>query len=337
MAQRAARSPERHCRGCGAHRYGRCDSHRAFHRYFAVTDADVGGALSREAAVGQLKYAVDLARHATYSEAVGNRLLAAIAGLAGMVGWLCHDSKVPGPAHRYFLYGPQAARESTDPRAPMLVISILCDMATQMRWLGRPRTALRLVDLAGSQLPADRSRFNLVRGVIATKKVETGLCYLGSSALPEIRSTLGLSLDLHARADDEERADAESRWHRAFDTSAAELSGMAAAAYLVLAREDPRLAAEAEERTLRHLATVGEGQGRNRLFSQIRLASIRFLAGEPEQAADDGTEALHLAEDTASAMVRTRLRELLADSEPHAGLPTVTEFRERMDAALRGL
>jgi len=30
-------------------------------RYFAATDAEVGGVLSREAAVGQLKYAVDLA------------------------------------------------------------------------------------------------------------------------------------------------------------------------------------------------------------------------------------------------------------------------------------
>jgi len=98
-------------------------------QYFARTDALTGGALSREAVVGQLKYAVDLAKHATYTIAVGNRLLAAVAELAGLVGWLCQDSDMPGPSQRYFTYGLQAARESTDPRAVLLVVSILSDMA----------------------------------------------------------------------------------------------------------------------------------------------------------------------------------------------------------------
>src|SRR5262249_10000019 len=57
-------------------------------RQFVASDAEVGGGLSREAAVGQLKYAVDLARHASYTEVVGNRLLAAIAALAGWGGWV---------------------------------------------------------------------------------------------------------------------------------------------------------------------------------------------------------------------------------------------------------
>jgi hypothetical protein len=177
-------------------------------RYFAGTDAEVGGALSREAAVGQLKYAVELAQHASYSDAVGNRLLAAIAALSGLVGYLCHDSGMPGPAQRYFVYGLQAARESTDERTPLLVISILADMAQHMRWRGRPNTALRLHDLAVSQLPADRKRFNVLRAVLATKKAEDGLCYLGSSCLPEVKSSLSLSLDLYAQASDEDRATA---------------------------------------------------------------------------------------------------------------------------------
>lgn len=75
-------------------------------RVFAATDADVGGGLSREAAVGQLKYAVDLT---SYSDAMGNRLLAAIAELSGLVGWLCHDCGMPGPTQRYLMYGLQAA------------------------------------------------------------------------------------------------------------------------------------------------------------------------------------------------------------------------------------
>lgn len=305
-------------------------------RYFAATDADVGGGLSREAAVGQLKYTVDLIQHRSYTDAVGNRLLAAIAELSGLVGWMCHDSAMPGPAQRYFMYGLQAARESTNERAPLLVVSILLDMASHMRWLDRPHAALRLHDLAASQLPADRSRFNVMRAILATKRVENGLCYLGTSCLPEVRNGLSLSLDLYARASDEDRTTARRLWHRKFDTSEAELSGMASAAYMVLAREDRRFAAEAQDRTLYFLTNVGDGQGRNQTFARIRLASARFLAGEPEQASEDGDQALDLDESSsASAMVRKRLRELLADSEPYAELPRVTELRDRIRTVLR--
>jgi hypothetical protein len=112
--------------------------------------------------------------------------------------------------------------------------------------------------------------------------------------------------------------------------SEAELSGMASAAYLVMARDNRQLAAEAEDRTLYLLASVGEGQRRNKVFAQIRLACVRFVAGEPEQASDDGDQALDLAENTASAMVRTRLRELLADSDPYQDVPKVRELRDRL-------
>jgi len=306
-------------------------------RYFAATDAESGGALSREAAVGQLKYAVDLAQHASYSERTGNRLLAAIAELSGLVGWLCHDSQMPGPAQRYLTYGLQAARESTDPRAPLLVISILSDMAQLMKWLGRPNTAVRLHDLAINQLPSDRHRFNVLRAVLATKRVEEGLCFLGPSCVPEVQSALSLSQDLYAQATNEDRATAVSTWHRAIDMSEAELSAMASATYLVLARDNPALAAEVEKRVLHHLSNVGEGQGRNKVFSYIRLARVRFIAGEPEQASDDGDRAMDAAEHTASAMIKRRLRELLADSDPYTDVPRVTEFQDRLRTAISRL
>src|SRR5262249_10274298 len=215
-------------------------------RYFAATDAEIGGALSREAAVGQLKYAVDLAQHASYSDRTGNRLLAAIAELSGLVGWMCHDSGMTGPAQRYFTYGLQAARESTDPRASLLVVSILSDMAQQMRWLGRPNAALRLHDLAASQLPGDRHRFNVVRAVLAGNRAVDGLCRLGGSSLTEARSALSLSFDLYAQASDDDRATAPAMWHRAMVTTEARLSSNASAAYLVMARDNRNLAAEAE-------------------------------------------------------------------------------------------
>jgi hypothetical protein len=305
-------------------------------RYFAATDAEVGGAFSREAAVGQLKYAVDLARHASYGERTGNQLLVAIAELSGLVGWLCHDSGMIGPAQRYFMYGLQAARESTAERAPLLVVSILADMAQQMRWLGRPSAALRLHDLAIGQLPDDRRRFNVLRAVLSAKRAENGLCYLGPSCLTEVQSALNLAFDLHARASQEDKATAGGLWHRVVDMSEAELSMSAAASYLTMARDDPKLAVEAERHTMGQLANISENQGRNKVFGRIRLARIRFLAGELEQACDDGNQALDEAERViTSAMIRIRLRELVADAEPYAELPGVRELRARVGAALQ--
>lgn len=304
-------------------------------RFFAATDAEIGGTLSREAAVGQLKYAVDLARDAIYSETIGNRLLAVIAELSGLVGWCCHDSGMSGPAQRYFAYGLQAARESTDPRARLLMVSILADMGEHIRWLGQPNTALDLHDLAVDRLPSDR-RFNVLHALLSARRAENGLCHLGSSYLPEVRGAIDLSFDLYAQAGDEDKAIASTAWHRTLDVSDAELSVSAAVAYLVLAQEDPRLAAEAEKHTLAQIAKVPEGQGRSKLFGHIRLVKIRFLAGEPEQACDDGDQVLRMAEHVTSATIQVRLRELLADSKPYAEVPRVVEFRERLRAAVVG-
>lgn len=305
-------------------------------RYFAATDAESGGMLSREAAVGQLKYAVDLAQHASYSDRVGNRLLAVVAELSGLVGWMCHDSGMPGPAQRYFTYGLQAARESTDSRAPLLVVSILADMAEHIRWQGRPNTALRLNDLAADQLPADRRRYNVLRAELAAHRAENGLCHFGPSCLPEVQNALNLAFDLYAQASDEDKATASTSWHRAIDVSEAELSVSAAVAYLTMASDDPTLAAEAEKHTLNQLATVPDDQGRSKVFGQIRLARIRFLTGEAEQACDDGDRAIEMADHTASSTISVRLRELLAGSEPYAGLPRVAEFRDRLRGVLAG-
>jgi len=299
-------------------------------QYFAATDADVGGGLSREAAVGQLKHAVDLMRYGSYTATVGNRLLSAVAELAGVVGWLCHDSGMSGPAQRYLVYGLQAARESTDPRAALLVVGILADMARHMRWLGRPDSGARLLDLALNQLPQDRSRFNTVRAILTSQRA-WALAYHGRGCAPEVESALGLSLDLYGQADEDDRLAARHLMHLrpSPDAAEAELASTASNAYLVLAKHDRHLAGKAEERTLYTLAHRGE-QGRNNVLSQIRLARVRFVAGEPEQACEDGERALSFVPNTTSAMVTQRLRELVAESAPYVGLPQVNEFRERI-------
>jgi hypothetical protein len=50
-----------------------------------------------------------------------------------------------------------------------------------------------------------------VRARIAGTRADDGLCRLGSSCLPEFRSTLSLFFDLYAQASDEDRATAATR------------------------------------------------------------------------------------------------------------------------------
>ena len=115
------------------------------------------------------------------------------------------------------------------------------------------------------------------------------------------------------------------------------MRGRAAFGYLVLARDDRRLAGEAEERTLYRLSNIADEQGRIKAINQARLASARFLAEHPEQAVEDGNKALGMAEHVMSAIVRATLRELLADSETYADIPSVVEFRDRLRATIARL
>jgi hypothetical protein len=306
-------------------------------QYFAATDAEVGGGLSREAAVGQLKYAVDLLKHSSYDEDVGNQLLAAIAELAGKAGWMCHDSNMPGPAQRYLVYGLQAACESTHERAPLLAVSALVDLGRLMRWSGQRDTALRLFNLALDRIPTNASGFNSVKAILWGNRAWE-LASLGGSCMPEARNALDLAAELQAEATDEDRLLAGPLMHLlpAPDAADAEVASTTSAAYLVLAAQNRRLAGEAEKRTLHAIARQVNGSRRNNVLNQIRLARVRFVAGEPEQACDDGDTALMVTGEMVSSMVTVRLRELLNDSESYRELPRVQEFQERLQIALTG-
>jgi hypothetical protein len=303
-------------------------------RHFSSIDAEVGGGLSREAAVGQLKHAVDLARHATYGEAVGKRLLAAIANLSGLVGWMSFDADMNGPAQRYFVYGLQAAHEVGDERTRVRAAGILADMARQMHALGHPDTGLRLIELAFDRVPPDRTRFNAVRGMLWSLKAHM-LAPMGLGYLPEVRNAVNLSFDLLGVADDDEPDPCVAEYWPY--TGEAELASVAAASYGDLAQADPCLSKESEQYARRALDERRDGFTRAKVFDQISLARARFLAPEPDQASRDGSTAIDLAASVgASKRVINQLRGLLTDSAPYRDEPTVRKFRERLQLVVSG-
>jgi hypothetical protein len=300
--------------------------------HFMATDAAVGGGVCREAAVGQLKYTVDLARHAAYSERVGHRLLAAIADLSAWVGWMSHDLAMHGPAQRYLVYGLQAARESHDERAPLRAIGILADLARQMHALGHPDDGLRLVGLALESLPKDGRKLNKIRALLWSLRAQM-LATMGTGYLPEVHSAIGLSFELYGQIGDEDQAPAVMACFPY--TTDAELASTAAAAYRTLAVEIPSLAGEAANQALYALSQRPETFARSRVLDRIELARARLLAGEPDQAAADGETALEAAKEVStSRRVVTGLRSLLRDADAHEGGEALDTLKYRLRTAI---
>lgn len=303
-------------------------------RQFTASDASTGGGIAREAAVGQLKYTVDLAQHASYSEAVGNRLLTVIAELADRVGWMSHDAGMDGPAQRYFWYGLRAAHEAGTERAQLRAVAILQDMARQVQAAGRLDTASRLIDLAIDRTPDDKRRFNAVRASLWNSKASV-LRSKGAAHLPEMDSYINLSFDLYHRATEDEPSSAVADYFPY--ACEAELASVAAASYLDLAHEDVRLTARAERHARHALSSRADGFERSRVFDQVTLARVRFRAGEPDQACRDGQQAIQMAAAVSgSHRVRTQLAWLRNDTAPHQQRPAVRELREQLSLAIAG-
>ncbi len=300
--------------------------------HFMATDAAVGGGVCREAAVGQLKYTVDLARHAAYSERTGHRLLAAIADLSAWVGWMSHDLAMHGPAQRYLVYGLQAARESRDEHARLRAIGILADLARQMHALGHPDDGLRLVGLALDTLPKDGRKLNKIRALLWSLRAQL-LAAMGTGYLPEVRSAIGLSFELYGQLVDEDQAPAVTACFPY--TTDAELASTAAAAYRTLAVDIPSLADQAASQARYALSQRPATFVRSRVFDQIELARARLLAGDPDQAAVDGQQALEAAKQVAtSRRVVTGLRSLLRDADAHDRCAALDTLKYRLRTAI---
>jgi transcriptional regulator with XRE-family HTH domain len=305
-------------------------------RYFVTSDASAGGGLAREAAVGQLKYAVDLAQYGSYSGAVGNRLLTVIADLAGRVGWMSHDVGMEGPAQRYAWYGLQAAHEVGSEQAQLLAVRTLDHLAEYARAAGHLETARRLNGLALDRIPNDPHRFNAVRAMLRSRLAKV-LGGMGTTHSAGVDRSVNVSFDLYRKAEDDEPVP----WlvanfpYSCAPGADAELASEAAASYHALAQEDARHAGRAQQHARQALERRSEGFTRSRVFDQVMLARAGFRVGELDQACRDGREAIRMAAEVSdSQRVRTRLAQLIEDTDKHLREPAVWELRGELRVAV---
>ncbi|TCB91623.1 hypothetical protein E0H26_25385 [Micromonospora zingiberis] len=296
-------------------------------RLLVATDARLGGSVCREAAIGELKYAVDLLRTADIDITTGNRLLSAIAKLAGEIGWMSHDAGLEGPAQQYFTLGLQAAHESTDQRAPFVAIGILADMARQMRKINQPESGLRFIDLGFEYLP-EYARGGRVEAMLWNLKGRL-LSVMGRARRNEVESAVCLSFEMFTQSNE---VDSPPWQHEILNyIGIAEFQRHASGAYLALAAQDgggDRFAAEAEKAALKALESWSPTFQREKAYSLIDLAHARFLLDRPDEACDDGEQAIRAAAHIiGSTHTSARLKELHVISDPFSSERRVKEFQ----------
>lgn len=158
---------------------------------FAAQAAAIGGGLCRAAAVGQLRDTVDLLRHGQCDPDLGNRLLVAIADLAGAVAAMCHDTAVP-LAHTYAVYGLQTAHASTDPRSRLVGVALLVNLVDQLHAGGQPGDAIHLLDLATGLLTGGSWQHPTIHARLHSRRAAL-LATLAPDRLDIIRGIITLS------------------------------------------------------------------------------------------------------------------------------------------------
>jgi hypothetical protein len=79
----------------------------------------------------------------------------------------------------------------------------------------------------------------------------------------------------------------------------------------------------------------GRHYARGRQFNLSLLAVAHVQAGDPEQASVIGMQAVEAAEGLHSARARDYLRDLAKRLAPHAGLPAVRAFNDRVRPVLQ--
>ncbi|GID33347.1 hypothetical protein [Paractinoplanes brasiliensis] len=113
-----------------------------------LDDRHGGGALSVRYVTAQLRSTMDMVEYASYDAVTGRRLLAIIADLAQLLGWLHFDSSHYGAAERYLLLSVGVCRALHDTERAANVIGMLSYVSA---FAGHGRQAQHLAEAAHAE------------------------------------------------------------------------------------------------------------------------------------------------------------------------------------------
>jgi hypothetical protein len=277
-----------------------------------------GGALALRAGEGQLRWATQLLG-ARCPERLRPTLNSAVSRLADACGFAAFDSHLAFGQARRMLRAAHLCAEAGGNWA--LRASALVDTALLALWLGEADEALTYTDLA----------------LVRSERLAPAEAALVWATRAEAHAQMG---DAQATLAAIGRADAHFwnagpgdetplTWY-----TSGEHDLMCGRALYELTRTTGVAAREAEERQLSGIARLGDEHVRSRVLAQARLAVIVMLAGDPDEAAGIGLEALTGAGPIRSARTREYFRVLGGAAAKHSGRPLVDHLRERTGAFL---
>jgi hypothetical protein len=288
-------------------------------RIFRHWDDQFGGGLRRKAVVGQLNEVADLLR-GPHPDDIRIRLFGVMAYLAETAAIMSWDSGHQPSAQRYYALALRAAVAAGD---RPFAANVLAGMARQLLYLDRPQDALELVRVA-----QDRSGPHATATVQAMLYTREAWAYANLGRLAAFRRAATKAENALAEAKPTE----DPYWITYFDV--AELDGTTGGRLLELAQQDHSLAVEAADRIGQAVARRRPGRLRSSALDHIGLTKARLIQGELEEAARVGHEAAAQVERTPSNRVQVKLAALYRHTNRHAGVPAVTDLRDRLRSLL---
>ncbi len=287
-------------------------------------DNRYGSGQVREQVVQLLHRGANTILHSTYSEKTGKALLSAIAQASWLAGATAADIGRHSLAQRYYIQALNLAMSTGD---RLYAAKALSDMSRLTLHTGQHRATTRrdLARHARHAIALARAGLSVSHG--HDTPALAALLYAaearGQSLLGDAEATRQAVLEaerLHERS----RPDGEPPWLSFY--SAAVLAADLGRCLRDIGEADQAAA------LIRSAMDGYESWGvRSRCFAQTDLAATHIVAGELEQAATLGRDALHTAVDVSSTHTIDRIRTLQRQIRPHlTGSTHLAELDERI-------
>jgi transcriptional regulator with XRE-family HTH domain len=258
-----------------------------------------------------------LIRDGRYDAGTGGALFSAAAEMTQLAGWAAYDSGLHGVAQRYLI---QALRLAVTAADRALGAEILAAMSHQAAYMRAPAEAVDLARAAG-RAAADAG----IQAICA----EAAVLEAHGHAVGGDEAACATALTRADHALDKADRGRDPQWIGYFDE--AYLAAKFGHCFAALGRGD--LAAQFATRSL----DMDDRYVRGRAFNLALLATAHAQAGDLEQAAAVGTDAVRGAEGLQSARAVDYIAQLAQRLAPYAGLPAVAEFAEHAAPVLAGV
>ncbi len=311
------------------HRIGMSDVAEIEHvtTIFRALDNRHGAGMRRKAVIGQLSEVNDLLAHSTHTAPVGRRLRTATADLCGLAAWMSFDAGHHTTAQRYWTLAIHHAHDADN---PALAAYLMCEMAAQMRFIGRPQDALSLLQMA--QYRTANERCPQLRSLLGQDEADARA---GMGDASGTYRALGQSEE----AITAESGDPAPEFIAYFGAEAVIAGRGSVLAELAMHQEGAarrRSLDEARTTLADGIAATDERFGRKRARHMMDLVSVHITAGDYDEAATAAEQLAHTMTTINSprtVMEIGRVRARLAN-EPSD--PRVRAVADHLDSVTRG-